>query len=159
MDDKDQRAPESDGRAAEPTRTGGSDSQSAQSESAESGRPFRGAPRARAALRVRLFGDAEVLAEGFWTVTRDVSHRGAFLRCEQAFAPGTRVRLEIEGLRGEEDVQLEAEVKWCSAAGDPERGVGVEFIAPPVSVRRRLDRIQSEGELPVFELYEEEDGL
>ncbi len=158
MDDRDERALDPGGQAAEPTNAEGIDRQGSANESAESGRPFRGAPRAKAALRVRLFGDAEVLAEGFWTVTRDVSPRGAFLRCEQAFDPGTRVRLEIEGQRGEDDVQVEAEVKWCSAAGDPERGVGVEFIAPPVSVRRRLDRIQSEGELPVFELYDDEDG-
>lgn len=101
-----------------------------------------------------MFGQDAVPAEGFWTVTRDLSVRGAFLRCETPFDPGTRLRLTLEAGEDEPPVELEAEVKWCAPSGAPDPGVGVQFVSPPPSVRRRLEEIQDHGELPVLEIFD-----
>ena len=117
-------------------------------------RSFRAAPRAKRALRIRMFGQDAVLAEGFWTVTRDVSAQGAFLRCTTPFSPGTRLRLALEAEAGEAPVEVEAEVKWCAPEGAEDPGVGVQFLAPPAALRRRLAEIQDQGELPVLEIFD-----
>lgn len=117
-------------------------------------RPFRSAARARANLRVRLSGVDDAEEVSGWAVTRDVSRGGAFLRCEEPLAPGTRLRLTLEGDAGEEDLELEAEVRWAAPERAPEAGVGVAFLEPPAAVRRRLDRLESQGELAVLEIYD-----
>ena len=75
-------------------------------------KPFRGAPRSKAALKVRLFGESGPAAGGVEGITVDVSQSGAFLRCDCVFEPGTRLRLEIENADdpGGPPVEVEAEV-------------------------------------------------
>ena len=119
-------------------------------------KPFRTAPRRRTALQVRLSGAAAGLDEDLMAETVDLSATGAFVRCDTAFEPGTRLSLEIEHPDNEPPITVEAEVKWCAPDGAEERGIGVHFLNLPATIRRQLARMQSQGELPVLEIYGED---
>ncbi|MDY0000488.1 MAG: PilZ domain-containing protein [Polyangia bacterium] len=118
--------------------------------------PFRANARARTELRVRLSGKDDTGDDGLWAITRDVSKGGAFLRCDAPLTPGTRLRLTIEGSGEHDTLEVDAEVKWTSPESQPERGVGVAFLDPPAAVRRRLERMETQGELAVLDLFEDQ---
>jgi Tfp pilus assembly protein PilZ len=121
----------------------------------EDSKTFRTDPRFRAALRVRLGGgSSETVQSVDWATTVDLGPGGAFLRCDQPFDPGTRLRLTIEPQDDGPPLEVEAEVKWCSPADAPEPGLGVQFVQPSPELRRRIEALQQAGELPIFELYE-----
>jgi len=124
------------------------------------GKTFRAAPRTRAEVRVRL-SDAggEAGGEGSspdqWATTKDVGRGGAFLRTSRVFDAGTRLTLHIETGDGE-PLAVEAEVKWCSPPGTEEeaKGMGVCYVDPSPELRQRLHGLADQGELPIFELYD-----
>ena len=115
---------------------------------------FRASPRIRAEVRVRLSeaGD-EALTQDTWTTTRDVGQGGAFLRTDRTFDAGTRLTLHIE-TPGNEPMDVEAEVKWCSPPGADDPGMGVFYVDPSPELRQRLQSLADQGELPIFELYD-----
>jgi len=121
----------------------------------EDGKKFRTTPRTRAEVRVRLSeagGDASHL--DLWATTKDVGRGGAFLRANRVFDAGTRLTLHIATGAGE-PLAVEAEVKWCSPPDADEPGMGVRYVDPSPELRQQLDGLADQGELPVFELYDD----
>lgn len=116
---------------------------------------FRASPRTRAEVRVRLstrLGEEGV--QELWATTRDVGSGGAFLRTDRAFDAGTRLTLHVDTGDGE-PVTVEAEVKWCSPPGAEEQGMGVRYLDPSPDARQRLLALADQGDLPIFELYDD----
>jgi len=116
-------------------------------------KPFRLDGRTLASLRVRIAPDSETGGKGGWGVIRDLSTRGAFLKCDLPLKPGDRLRLLLE--EGEQSLEMEAEVKWTTAEAASEPGAGIAFIDPSHAVRRRIHELESQGEIPVLELHGE----
>ncbi len=114
---------------------------------------FRAAPRTRAEVKVRLTGSGDDSAPELWATTKDVGRGGAFLRTEKAFDAGTRLTLHVE-IAGEQ-VAVEAEVKWCSPPGAEDPGMGVSYVDPSPELRQQLMGLADQGELPIFELYDD----
>jgi hypothetical protein len=118
---------------------------------------FRTTPRTRAEVRVRLSGaGGGEISQDLWATTKDMGQGGAFLRTDRVFDAGTRLTLHIETGAGE-PVAVEAEVKWCSPPGAEEgaKGMGVCFVDAPPEVCLQLRGLADQGELPIFELYDE----
>jgi Tfp pilus assembly protein PilZ len=114
---------------------------------------FRTSPRTRAEVRVRLSEGVDESAPELWATTRDVGRGGAFLRTDKAFDAGTRLTLHVE--IGGEQVVVEAEVKWCSPPGAEDAGMGVCYVDPSPELRQQLMGLADQGELPIFELYDD----
>ena len=116
---------------------------------------FRTTPRIRAEVRVRLSqANGETDPQDQWATTKDVGRGGAFLRTDRAFDAGTRITLHIETAAGE-TLDVEAEVKWCSPPGAEDQGMGVSYVDPSPELRQQLHGLAEQGELPVFELYDD----
>lgn len=119
------------------------------------GKTFRTTPRTRAEVRVRLSqADGGSDHQDEWAITKDVGRGGAFLRTDRAFDAGTRLILHIETGAGDA-LEVEAEVKWCSPPGAEDHGMGVSYVDPPPELRQQLHGLAGQGELPVFELYDD----
>jgi len=93
--------------------------------------------RLRRRMRIRYGTDKPE----FTGYTGNVSRTGLMIRAVRVFAPGTRLRLEVD--LGESVHHVEGRVRWAREGGvrflsTGRIGMGIEFVDPPASLLEAL---------------------
>jgi c-di-GMP-binding flagellar brake protein YcgR len=84
-------------------------------------------PRRRARGRVECRLGASGQGSNCAAALEDISEAGAGLLLTKAIEPGRRVELRFRGWGHDSPITIVAKVVWCTAAGEGQFRVGVQF--------------------------------
>jgi uncharacterized protein (TIGR02266 family) len=117
-----------------------------------SGRNRRGAPR----LAVPFDLKVDVTGENtFYTgLLKDISTGGLFISTDHPPPYGSRFHLRFSFPGMEESVECEVQVRWIRdrfTEGNPEPGMGVEFVEMPTALRNRINAFLEGKDVLMFD--------